>query len=158
MLDLLGTYCYLREANEWWMRDLYHRNRNTGFQTGWSSALNWKIDMLNHLLILMDSIQLGDGIVIFFTTNFPKKLDGAFTRSGRLDLILTVTHPEKEERMQLFKLFLKNKTYDKKILPPLMPLSTGMTGADRQRNLMDYQNQMFIIHEEGFPLFTYCTR
>lgn len=113
------------------MRDLYHRNRNTGFQTGWSSALNWKIDMLNHLLILMDSIQLGDGIVIFFTTNFPKKLDGAFRRSGRLlDLILTVTHPEKEERMQLFKLFLKNKTYDKKILPPLMPLSTGMTGAD----------------------------
>ena len=95
-----------------------------------SSLANWKIDMLNHLLTLMDTIQLPDGVVVIFTTNFPNKLDDAFLRSGRIDLTIRLSRPEKNERIALFKLFLKNKSYNANILVQLGDLSRGMTGAD----------------------------
>lgn len=90
----------------------------------------YKIDMLNNLFTLLDSLKPVDGIIFIGTTNFVEKLDPAFKRSGRINLTIKLKIPSDRERKQIFRLFLEGKKYSKDIISKLVSLSKDLSGAD----------------------------
>lgn len=66
---------------------------------------------VNEMLAQMD--RTGErGIFIIGATNYPHTIDPAILRSGRLDKKYYIGVPDKEARIALFKLYLKNRPYD----------------------------------------------
>ena len=85
---------------------------------------------LNQLLVEMDGFSEDTNIMVFAATNLVRDLDPALMRSGRFDKKIYFDPPNKEERIELFKLYLDNKfikTIDHKFLAEL---TSGLTGAD----------------------------
>ena len=66
------------------------------------------ITLFTEFLIQMDGVQ--PGLVIIGTTNFLNHLDSAFIRSGRFDRILGLTYPGKNTRIDLLRLYTRDKT------------------------------------------------
>jgi len=85
---------------------------------------------LNQLLVEMDGFSEDTDIMVFAATNLVRDLDPALMRSGRFDKKIYFDPPNKEERIQLFKLYLDTKftkNIDHKFLAEL---TSGLTGAD----------------------------
>ena len=85
---------------------------------------------LNQLLVEMDGFKEDSSIIVFGATNLVRNLDSALLRSGRFDKKIYFDPPNKEERIQMYKLYLKKvpKTcinYNK-----IAELSAGVNGAD----------------------------
>ena len=66
----------------------------------------------SNLINILDGVLYKHGIIIFMTTNHPEKLDSALLRIGRIDLILQIDFPSKNNIYKVFVDLLKNK-YDK---------------------------------------------
>ena len=62
---------------------------------------------LNTLLVEMDGFNENDNIIIIAATNRADVLDPALTRSGRFDKKIIFDNPNKDERVDLFKLYTK---------------------------------------------------
>lgn len=60
---------------------------------------------LNQLLSCMSDPQY-DKIVVMASTNVPEQLDPALTREGRFDLKVEIKKPDKQMRIDLFKLYV----------------------------------------------------
>lgn len=60
---------------------------------------------LNQLLSCMSDPQY-DKIVVMASTNIPEQLDPALTREGRFDLKVEIKKPDKQMRIDLFKLYV----------------------------------------------------
>lgn len=56
-----------------------------------------------------------DGVFIIATSNRPDKIDSAILRSGRIDYIVYVPIPDKEARMKIFELSIKDRPHEQNL-------------------------------------------
>ena len=84
------------------------------------------------LLAEMDSLNSEPGILIIFATNMNEQfIDKAVMRAGRIDKIINITEPTFDERIDLFKMYLKDLYDENKIdLQKLSKVTSGLTGSD----------------------------
>ena len=86
---------------------------------------------LNQLLVEIDGFGGEDNIMVFGATNLVKNLDSALTRSGRFDKKVYFDAPNKNERMKLFELYLKDIPLKEDVdTDKLGELTSGLNGAD----------------------------
>jgi len=67
---------------------------------------------LNELLTQMDGFESNSGVMLIAATNKIEVLDEALLRAGRFDRRVFLTLPSREDRLNILKLYLKNKNYD----------------------------------------------
>jgi len=87
---------------------------------------------LNQLLVEMDGLSLDDDvrILVIGATNRPDLLDPAIQRPGRFDRMVRVDLPDKEGRLEILKMHLRNKPLDKSVdLEALAKETFGLSGA-----------------------------
>ncbi len=95
---------------------------------GMSSGNSVTERMVNTLLTEIDGLEELRDVVVIAATNRPDILDPALLRPGRFDRILLTPLPDEKSRMEIFKLYTKDKEikdlkerekdprYDKKVL------------------------------------------
>ncbi|CAH6421128.1 Metallopeptidase [uncultured virus] len=90
---------------------------------------------LNKLLVEIDGFTNNDNIMVIGATNMPDVLDSALLRRFEKEIIFEL--PNKEERQELFELFIKKlKMSDdfnnnkEKFIKKLAELTAGLTGSD----------------------------
>ncbi len=87
--------------------------------------------VLNQLLTEMDGIEELHGIVVLAATNRPDLLDPALLRPGRFDKLILVPMPNREERLEIFKVHTRNMPLSEDVdLSKLSELTDGYVGAD----------------------------
>jgi len=102
------------------------RSKNGGF-----SSNDERENTLNQLLTEMDGFGSNSGVIILAATNRADILDKALLRAGRFDRQIHVDLPELKERLEIFKVHLKNI----KLAPDfnidfLAKQTPGFSGAD----------------------------
>jgi len=85
---------------------------------------------LNQLLVEIDGFGKDDNIMVFGATNLVKNLDQALLRSGRFDKKVYFDPPNKDERVKIFNLYLKDVENDNVCKYKLAELTSSLTGAD----------------------------
>ncbi len=86
---------------------------------------------LNQLLTEMDGFATNSGIIILAATNRADILDKALLRAGRFDRQIYVDMPDIKERVQIFKVHLKNVKFDPSVDVEFLARQTpGFSGAD----------------------------
>ena len=79
----------------------------------------------------MDGFDESINIIVFAATNLVKTLDSALTRSGRFDKKVYFDLPNKDERVDMYKLYFKDMIIPKKIsYENLADRTAGVSGAD----------------------------
>ena len=68
--------------------------------------------------------------MVFAATNLVRDLDPALMRSGRFDKKIYFDPPNKDERIELFKLYLNNEFVETIDYKFVAELTSGLTGAD----------------------------
>ena len=86
--------------------------------------------VLNQLLTEMDGIEELENVVVLAATNRPDLVDQAVMRPGRFDQLILVRPPDKEARMQVFKVHTKDMPLGKIDFDKLVTATDGYTGAD----------------------------
>uniref|UniRef100_A0A182T6B6 AAA+ ATPase domain-containing protein n=1 Tax=Anopheles maculatus TaxID=74869 RepID=A0A182T6B6_9DIPT len=113
--------------------------------------------VVNQLLTEMDGIEERKGVFLMAATNRPDIVDPAVLRPGRLDKILYVGLPARDDRVDILRALTKNRTQ-----PPLADdvefervaeLTDGYTGADlaglvRQASLQTLKDSIVVSGEE----------
>lgn len=64
------------------------------------------------LLNELDGFEKTSGVVVIAATNSIEALDPALIRPGRFDAKFSVPYPNKDERIQLIKMYCKNKAFE----------------------------------------------
>ncbi|XP_047140194.1 mitochondrial inner membrane m-AAA protease component paraplegin [Hydra vulgaris] len=88
---------------------------------------------LNQLLVEMDGINSGEGVVMLASTNRPDILDQALMRPGRFDRTITIDLPTLVERKDIFEIYLSDLKLGSsltKYSERLAELTPGKSGAD----------------------------
>jgi len=86
-------------------------------------------ETLNQLLTLLSEEH--PNVVIFATTNYPELLDPALTRDGRFDRRITLSLPNRQERLKLLEIYTNDKTLANDVsLEDLAAVMTGSSGAN----------------------------
>ena len=86
---------------------------------------------LNQLLVEMDGFSGDSGVIVIAATNRPDVLDPALLRPGRFDRQIVVNYPDAKGRMEILKIYAKNKPLSPNVNLREISLSTiGFTGAD----------------------------
>ena len=67
---------------------------------------------LNELLTAMDGFEGDNSVVVIAATNKIEVLDEALLRAGRFDRRVFLSLPSYEDRLEILKLYLKNKTHN----------------------------------------------
>jgi chaperone BCS1 len=67
----------------------------------------------SNLINILDGVLYKHGVIIFMTTNHPEKLDHALLRMGRIDLIIEINYPDKENIRKVFIDLLKSDDFGK---------------------------------------------
>ncbi len=67
---------------------------------------------LNELLTQMDGFDSKSGVMVIAATNKIEVLDEALLRAGRFDRRVFLTLPNKDDRLKILSLYLKNKKFD----------------------------------------------
>ena len=91
--------------------------------------------VVNQLLTSIDGMESMDGVVVIGATNRPDILDQGLLRPGRFDRLVLISSPDKEARLEIFKIHTKN-----------MPLS--ITKEDVEEMKQDFQNKNYHIIRE----------
>ncbi|MHA1582311.1 MAG: CDC48 family AAA ATPase [Candidatus Baldrarchaeia archaeon] len=87
--------------------------------------------LVNQLLAEMDGIEKLKNVVVIAATNRPDILDPALLRPGRFDRIVYVPPPDKNGRLEIFKVHTKKMPLaDDVDLEKLAEMTEGYTGAD----------------------------
>ncbi|OQB06334.1 MAG: ATP-dependent zinc metalloprotease FtsH [bacterium ADurb.Bin212] len=90
---------------------------------------------LNQILVEMDGFDTKDNVIVMAATNRPDVLDPALMRPGRFDRQVVIDLPDKNERLEILKVHIKNKPVDKSLnLNKIASTTAGFSGADL-RNL-----------------------
>ena len=63
----------------------------------------------------MDGFSSSDGILVIAATNSYASLDAALIRPGRFDLKFNISNPDLNTRIELIKLYTKNKKLSEEI-------------------------------------------
>lgn len=83
-------------------------------------------DEINDLLNTIDGIQTkGQGLTLIMTTNHKEKINQAFRRPGRIDVVLNFDLPNKATIATMYKKFLNGATLDYKALAKATPEVQG---------------------------------
>ncbi len=97
---------------------------------------------LNQFLVEMDGFEGNESVIVLAATNRPDVLDPALLRPGRFDRQVTVTAPDRKERLKILEVHAKNKKFaadaDLTIIAKRTP---GFSGAD----LMNVLNESAIL-------------
>lgn len=87
-------------------------------------------DVVTQILQEMDGMKELKNVVLIGATNRPEMLDKALMRPGRLDKIVFIPPPLKEQRVEMFKKFLAKVPKEDINYVQLAVMSEGFTGAD----------------------------
>lgn len=74
--------------------------------------------------------QNNKGVLILGATNVPWAVDPAFRRPGRFDRVLFVPPPDREARLSILELLLKDRPNEGVNLGAIVDKTSGFTGAD----------------------------
>lgn len=83
---------------------------------------------LNQLLTEMDGFEDSSGVIVIAATNKIDIIDEALLRSGRFDRRIFISLPDKNDRLEILKTYLKNKPSDVDV-EALATMSVGFSGA-----------------------------
>lgn len=83
---------------------------------------------LNQLLTEMDGFEDNSGVIVIAATNKIEVIDEALLRSGRFDRRIFLNLPNFNDRIDILKIYLKNKMVDVN-LEEIAKLSVGFSGA-----------------------------
>ncbi|MSN96310.1 AAA family ATPase [Campylobacter sp. FMV-PI01] len=83
---------------------------------------------LNQLLTQMDGFEENSGVIVMAATNKIELLDDALLRPGRFDRRVYVSLPNYKDRIEILKIYLKNKKTNLN-LSKLSRLTVGFSGA-----------------------------
>jgi transitional endoplasmic reticulum ATPase len=98
---------------------------------GYDSGSKVTERVLNQMLAEMDGLDQLEGVVVIGATNRPDMLDSALLRPGRFDRIISLNVPEKESRLEIFKVHTKGMPLAKDVnLQALAEKTEGLVGAD----------------------------
>lgn len=92
-------------------------------------------ETLNQLLVEMDGFDTDQNVIIICATNRKDMLDKALTRSGRLDRVVQCNLPDRKEREDIVKVYLKKIMLDDTVsineyASRISAKSPGFSGAD----------------------------
>ena len=127
------------------------RGKNAGF-----SSNDERENTLNQLLTEMDGFGSNSGVIILAATNRADILDKALMRAGRFDRQIHVDLPELKERMEIFKVHLRNlKLVDGFDIEFLAKQTPGFSGADianvcNEAALIAARNNKDFIEKQDF--------
>jgi ATP-dependent metalloprotease FtsH len=107
--------------------DAVGRKRNGHGGSGGDSERD---STLNQLLVEIDGFGKDDNIMVFGATNLVRNLDPALLRSGRFDKKVYFDPPNKDERIKIFELYLKDIETENICYSKLGELTSSLTGAD----------------------------
>ena len=80
----------------------------------------------------MDGFEERNNIMVFAATNLISFLDPALTRSGRFDKKVYFDLPNREERMEMYKLYLKDIELPRRLsYETLSDITAGVSGAEQ---------------------------
>lgn len=86
---------------------------------------------LNELLTQLDGFQKNEGIFTISATNHLELLDKALIRPGRFSEKIMIPVPQnKKERLEILKLYSKDKIVSDEVLEYMTRVSTGFSGAE----------------------------
>ena len=86
---------------------------------------------LNQLLVEMDGFDPKVGVILMAATNRPEILDPALLRPGRFDRHGLVDRPDKQGRLEILKVHLRNIKADPDLnVAKIADMTPGMVGAD----------------------------
>lgn len=86
---------------------------------------------LNALLMEMDGFDKSDNILVIASTNRVDVLDDALLRPGRFDKHIAVNPPDLQGRLDILKLYAKNKRLDKDVdMQYIAKITRGFSGAE----------------------------
>lgn len=97
---------------------------------GYSSDSHVIERVVNQLLTSIDGLETLEGVVVIGATNRPDIIDPALLRTGRFDHLLLVPAPDKETRLQIFKIHTKKMPLKKVNLEELAEKTEGYAGSD----------------------------
>ncbi|MBU0756645.1 MAG: CDC48 family AAA ATPase [Nanoarchaeota archaeon] len=98
---------------------------------GLSSGNDSTERMVNQLLTELDGIEELGKVVVIAATNRPDLIDPGLLRPGRIDIKLEISLPDKQSRLEIFRVHTKNMPLDKKInLEDYVQKTEGMSGAE----------------------------
>ena len=104
-----------------------------GAKRSYRSSHSEHENTLNALLAEMDGIEENLNIMVFGATNRPESLDPALLRAGRFDRKIQFNLPTREERNEIFKLYLKKYITEDSLLQSVSDISDkamGLSGAE----------------------------
>lgn len=106
---------------------------------------------VNAFLAEIDGFNSKDGVFVIGATNLIESLDQAFIRPGRFDKHICVPLPDnKEERLELFKLYSKKKQFDDDVdLDYWAKQTVWFSGADIKTLLNDAALKSLMAGEEA---------
>ncbi|MBP1670544.1 MAG: ftsH, partial [Bacteroidetes bacterium] len=127
------------------------RGKNAGF-----SSNDERENTLNQLLTEMDGFGSNSGVIILAATNRADILDKALMRAGRFDRQIHVDLPELKERVEIFKVHLRNlKLVEGFEIEFLAKQTPGFSGADianvcNEAALIAARNNKQFIEKQDF--------
>jgi len=87
--------------------------------------------VVNQLLTSIDGLESMEGVVVIGATNRPDIIDPSLLRPGRFDRLVLIESPDKDARLEIFKIHTKNMPLDKDVdLPILADTTENYSGAD----------------------------
>ena len=127
------------------------RNRANFFQSN-----DERENTLNQLLAELDGFGVNTGVIVLAATNRADILDKALLRPGRFDRHIYLELPDKQERIEIFKVHLrpikKAKDIDVELLASMCP---GFSGADianicNEAALIAARQHKKFVHQSDF--------
>jgi cell division protease FtsH len=103
---------------------------------------------LNQLLVEMDGLSSGAGVIWMAATNREDMLDPAVRRPGRFDRVVEVSLPTAPDRLEILKIHASRRPMAEDVdLERLAGLTVGYSGADLE-NLIN-EAAIFAVQEES---------
>lgn len=121
--------------------------------------------VLSQFLAEMDGIEELKGVLILAATNRLDMLDPAILRPGRFDEVIEIPIPDEQDRLEIFRVHLRNKPLEGEIdLGDLASRTGGFSGAEigsvcNRAALMAVRRAVAFLkdhpHEEATTIVTY---
>jgi transitional endoplasmic reticulum ATPase len=87
--------------------------------------------VVNQLLTSIDGLESMEGVVVIGATNRPDIIDPSLLRPGRFDRLVLIPSPDKEARLEIFKIHTKNMPLGKDVdIKNLADATENYSGAD----------------------------
>merc|ERR1719478_1327101 len=117
--------------------DAIGRQRAGASNGGMGGGNDEREQTLNQILTEMDGFEGNSGVIVVAATNRGDVLDDALLRPGRFDRRVPVGLPDKEGRVEILKVHVRNKPLAEGVsLEQIADRTTGFSGAQLQ-NLMN---------------------